>query len=648
MATRTLVQLASGSPHSFVDTKRFEQNVFPGPTGAPDPRQDLFFWHALASKAQAVIPMSLPGLDGQVAQELRVTVHGATEHPEQPHRVELHWNGQSLGVFDLFGRQRHTIRVPLGETAAETDNELIVEQHVAGEAPPVLYLDAVEIDYLRLAEADGASFRFGGAEDGVQSVTGLPSDTAYLYDVTEPARPEYYGEVLLSGAGALSFGSEGADRRFLAVAPQSVSAPSEVSSHFATKLRSTNLNVDYLIVAASHLLADAQALADYREADGYRVLLVDIEDVYWEFSDGEPDPEAIRDLLKFAWRHWETPPRFAALVGKGSLDYRDLMGLGGNWIPPALATTDGGLFPSDSMIGDLAGDDGVPEIAIGRLPVTSGEQLERIMDAIESFEGNHESMDALFAVDDSERDEFAAAGRLLADWVAPERRQEIDLNGESLQAARDRLFSMWQGALGWVSYVGHGGLDRLADEGLLTQADIPELVGLQSRPVVLSWSCNVQRFDIPGYSSLGEDLLNEGTSAGVFGATGWSNHVDADALRTAFTEAVFDSEAETIGDALLRAHQAASGEPVQLHRVYMLLGDPALRLRVAKSEPNLEPETVIEPPPLDETAQAGPRAADTTSPAYGCEIKPSGAAGGPLGPLVLLLSLTLLIRRRRA
>jgi hypothetical protein len=648
MEMRTLVEHAPAEPHRFLDTKRFEENVFPGPSGAPDPRQDLFFWHALSSEARAVIPVSLPALDGAAAQELRVIVHGATAHPEQPHRVELHWNGQSLGVFDLLGRKRHTIRVPLAEMAAGVENELIIEQHVAGEAPPVLYVDAVEVDYLRLAEADGPTFRFAGAEDGVHSVTDLPSETVHLYDVTTPAAPKYYGEALLSESGDLSFTAEGSGLRFLAAAPGSISAPSLVQAHAATNLRSTDQNVDYLIISASHLLADAQALAEYREADGYRVLLVDVDDVYWAFSDGEPDPKAIRDFLRFAWQHWETAPRFATLVGKGSLDYRDLMGLGGNWLPPALATTDGGLFPSDSMFGDLVGDDGVPEIAIGRLPISSGEELGRILDAIEAFEADHESMDALFAADDSKGDEFAAAGRLLADWVAPERRQEIDLNHENLEAARDRLFSMWQGPLGWVSYVGHGGLDRLADEGLLTQADVPGLAELQSSPVVVSWSCNMLRFDIPGFSSLGEDLLTKGTSAGVFSATGWSNHVDADTLRSGFTEAVFASDAETIGEAMLRAHRAAGDEPVQLHQVYMLLGDPALRLRVTPSEPNPAVDPGNEPRPNDVTGESGRVPGAWSGSASGCEIKPSGRSGGPFGPAVLLLGLALLIRRRRA
>ena len=654
MEARAFVQGVAVEPHTFVETKRFEENVFPGPTGGPDPRQDLFFWLSLSSDAQAVIPVSLPALSGSSAEQLRVMVHGATDHPDQPHRVELHWNGQSLGVFDLLGRKRHTIVVPLEGITAALENELVVQQHVAGEAPPVLYIDAVEVDYARFAEADAPSFRFRGAEDGAHSVTGLTSEIAHLYEVTDPTTPKHYGDVLLDEQGGLSFTAEGSDLRFLAAAPASVSAPLEIVPHFVTNLRSKSHSVDYVIIAASHLLADAQALADHREADGYRVLLVDIDDVYWEFADGEPDPLAIRDFLSFATEEWEAAPRFAVLIGKGTLDYRDLMGLGGNWLPPALALTDGGLFPSDSMLGDLVGDDGVPEIAIGRMPITTGEELGRIIEAIATFETSHESMDALFAADDSEHDEFAAAVRGLAVWMTPGRAHEIDLNAEGIEEARDRLFTMWQGPLSWVSYVGHGGLDRMATEGLLTSTDVPALAEMQSTPVVLGWSCNMVRFDIPGVFSLGEQLVTQGTSAGVFSATGWSNHLEADAFRTAFTEAAFASDAETIGEAMIRAHRAASDATVPLHRVYMLLGDPALRLRAAQAQPSpgpeADPDPEIDSPSGDGSGDSGglPRAADDPPTfASGCEIAPPGAGAGPFGLGLLLLGIALVCRRHR-
>ncbi len=636
MESRALVQGIATEAHRFVDTQRFEENIFPGPSGGPDPRQDLFFWHALTSEAEVAIPVALPGLSESEAVELRLIVHSATEHPEQAHRIELHWNEQTLGTFDRIGRTRHTIRVPLDGFTTSLENELVVQQHVTGEAPPVVYIDAVEVDYARRAEADGPVFQFAGAPGGVQTVTGLTSSArSFLYDVTDPSKPKHYGEVALNASGGFSFLEEGSGMRFLAAAPEAILRPLEVRPHFATDLRSNAHEADYVIIAASHLVAEAQVLVEHRQADGYRVLLVDIEDVYWSFADGEPDPLAIRDFLAFASQHWATAPRFATLIGAGSLDYRDLMGLGGNWLPPALAPTEGGLFPSDSLLGDLVGDDGVPEIAIGRLPVTTGEELRRIVGRIASFESNHESMDALFTADRSTRDEFAAASRALGQWVKAERKHEIDLNAESLEEARNRLFSIWEN-VDWMSYVGHGGIDRMANEGLLTSEDVLTLAAMQSSPVVLAWSCNLQRFDIPGTLSLGEQLMIDGASPGVFSATGWSNHVETEAFRTAFTEAAFASDAETIGDVMIRAHEAARGAPVSMHRVYMLLGDPALRLRAAKAEPG--------PGDPGGTPRAADQAAETGS---GCEIGAPGAGQNPAGVTLLVFGIAFSIAARR-
>ena len=649
MEARPLVRNEALEPHMFQATKRLEQNLFPGPSGGPDPRQDLFFWHALSGDAQVVIPVTLPGLWGSSAQALRVYVHGATEHPEQPHRVELYWNGQSVGVFDLMGRQRHTLVVPLDAVPAMPENELVVEQHVAGGALPVVYVDSIELDYDRSATADTPMFRFGGAVNGAHCVTGLASATAHLYDVSDPTTPKHYGEVTLDEPGRLSFTEQGSDLQFLASTPAGVSAPVEAFAHFGSTLRSPSHDEDYVIIAASHLVAAAEALAELRRADGYRVLLVDIDDVYWAFADGEPDPLAIRDFLGFAWAHWKAAPRFVALVGKGNLDYRDLLGFGGNALPPALAATPDGLFPSDSMLGDVVGVDGAPEIAIGRFPITTEEQLAPILDVIQSFEATHGSMDALFAADDSEYNEFAAAAQLLSAWAASERVRTIDLNTETREIARARLFSMWE-SLSWMTYAGHSGLDRMADEGLLTLADVPALASLSSTPMVVGWTCNMVRFDIPGFFSLGEELLIEGATAGVFSATGWSNHFETDLLRTGFTEAAFASESETIGEVMIRAHQGATDATVPQHRVYTLLGDPALRLRVAaetQSDPVPEPASHSLPVDPGGEPEASPSPAAAHS-APGCEIQPQGSPAGPFSAVFLTLGFALRVRRRRA
>lgn len=430
-------------------------------------------------------------------------IHAATEHLNQPHRIELFWNGQSLGTFDTFGRQRHTLSVTLAGAGAAADNELRILQHATGEAPPAIYVDAVEVDYPRLAVADAPLFRFGAAEQGATSVVGLQAATVHLYEISSDRTPAYYGEHSVNVGGGLSFDAGGADRHFLAAASQVVTRPSAILQNQQASLRSIEHEVDYLIIAASHLVEDSEALARHREADGYRTMVVDVDDVYWEFAQGEPDPLAIREFL-----------------------------------------------------------------------------------------------------------------------------------------------AMWDAPIGWLTFVGHGGLDRLAKQGLLTSADVPALSEASGAPVVIGWTCNIARHDIPGFFALGEELVTRGASAGVFSATGWSNHFDTDVLRTAFTEAAFASDAETIGEAMLAAHRAASDAPLALHRVYMLLGDPALRLREPKAGPDPEPSPGPTPtqPPAEPPAQED---ATVDASGSGCHAARLGSGPGPIGSVPLMLALLLLFRSRR-
>ncbi len=297
METRTFVPAGPQAPHSFMETARFEENAFAGLTGNPDPRKDIFFWHALTSEAEVSIPVTLPSLAAASAVSLRVYLHGATDHPEQAHRIELRWNGASLGTFDLLGRTSHVVEVPLDQVAAAVDNELVIAQTALGEALPVLYVDAVEVDYLREARAGGSSFRFGASSEGEHTVTGFSEETVHLYDVSDPLSPVTYGEVPLVADGAtyrLSFAEADAQARFLAMGSGSIGSPTEVRPHLASTLRAVDQDADYIIIAASHLVDEARALVELREADGYRVLLVDLDDVYWAFAGGVPDPAAIR------------------------------------------------------------------------------------------------------------------------------------------------------------------------------------------------------------------------------------------------------------------------------------------------------------------------------------------------------------------
>jgi len=636
---RTMEQVAPATtagtePHRFVRTLHLEENVFGGPAGSPDPERDLFFWHALAAGDEARAEVPLPHAAEDDDAVIRVTFHAATQHREQPHRIALVWNGVVVGSEETFGRGRHTVSVALAEAGIEPDNELRIRLLPSGEVPTVIYVDHVEVDYLRVGVVDEPHFSFTTDAEGSFSLEGLAESRIALYDVTVDDFPRFLGEHDVDVTGRLASMNDG-EGRLLAVSLPQVYTPVDVQPHLSPTLREEGRGADYLVIGPAFLLDAATPLAKHREADGYRVELVDLDEVYWDFAAGEPDPEAIRRFLAYARDRWDPAPRYAVLVGKGSNDFRDLLGAGGNWVPPLLTPTDGGLFPSDSTFGDVQGDDGIPEIAVGRLPVTDAAELDRIIDEIVAFESRaiaDKLPVRLFAADDGERSEFLAAAERLA-ATAPESPATL-LSWESgaVDRERERLADAWNNPLDWLTYVGHGGLDRLADEGLLTSDDVPSLArGSSGRPIVIGWSCNIARFDIPGFVSLGEQLVTSGVAVAVLSATGWSNHVATDSLRTAFHESAFSSDSETLGDALLDAHRAESSAPIELHRVYTLIGDPALRLRAPKTEPFPESTPVPVPGPV-----VGPDVTGAESSGSACAV---GEMGSSTTPVLLALVL---------
>ncbi len=54
--------------------------------------------------------------------------------------------------------------------------------------------------------------------------------------------------------------------------------------------------------------------------------------------------------------------------------------------PVILAKTPEGLFAADKMFGDVTGKNGLPEIAIGRLPAVTNAELQAMIDKIKAYE----------------------------------------------------------------------------------------------------------------------------------------------------------------------------------------------------------------------------------------------------------------------
>jgi hypothetical protein len=282
-----------------------------------------------------------------------------------------------------------------------------------------------------------------------------------VLDVSNPRSP-----VLLDGltwtGDSVRLGAE-AGARYVAVGSDGVQVP-RLTVDYASDLRNA-AGAEYLVIAPRALFSGANALVDYRSAQGLTTTLVDLADVFDEFAYGTPDPHAIRAFLQHASEHWATPPRYVVLAGAGSYDYLNIRGLNGNLLPALMVNTPSGLFASDTAFSDL-NDDGRPDLLLGRLPVASNDALEAFVARLADYEaGLEEQTDrTLFLADGSNSvfntstDALATLVNALSDAGLVEQLYRSDL---TLELARTRLFEALEEGVFWVNYTGHGALNAM-------------------------------------------------------------------------------------------------------------------------------------------------------------------------------------------
>ena len=106
-------------------------------------------------------------------------------------------------------------------------------------------------------------------------------------------------------------------------------------------------------------------------------------EIFREFAYGIQDPTAIRDFLGYAYRTSPVKPRYVMFWGDGHFDYKNISTSAKNYIIPYESldpdAREWGLYTytTDDFFVRVEGNDTRPEIAIGRLPITSNRLRRR-------------------------------------------------------------------------------------------------------------------------------------------------------------------------------------------------------------------------------------------------------------------------------
>lgn len=352
------------------------------------------------------------------------------------------------------------------------------------------------------------------------------------------------------------------------------------------------------MIGHASLLEALAPLADFHRRRGLKVAVVDVEDIYNEFNDGIVSPFAIRDFIRHASEHRAAPaPRYVLLVGDASWNVRGDASRR-NLVPSMQVQAHDELAASDNGFVAIRGDDGRPELAIGRIPAADAAELAAVVDKLLAY-AQGEPVGAQGEPDGAWRRQVAMVSDASVDFQAISNDLAADIAGRGLtvntvypDAAADTarqdqqdLLQAFDGGQLLVHFLGHGGrfvwrtgpLDYKDSSDLFSVVEIERLKNRDRLPLVLSMTCSSGPFDHPEAGSIAEAflMLPHGGAVGVLAAS-W--RVPASQSFSALLLGELLQPGQSMGEAILRAKQK---EPSRaLVESYNFFGDPALELRL--------------------------------------------------------------------
>jgi hypothetical protein len=310
---------------------------------------------------------------------------------------------------DYTNEVNHQVNLS-GDLFAVGDNTFHFERESASDLPVHVFLNWLQVSYEALYRARGNMLHFNTATltgDTSITVTGLSEiDDLWLFDVSDPLVPV---NCVLDGAlftdvglsHVLTFRDAISVRKDYVLVPQSrmieiQNSEIEQDSPSAIVGDPAEMGVDVLVISHGDFIAGMQDWVRYRRAQGYRVLMVDVEDVYDEFNGGVQGRRGIDRFIRHFFELGNAG--YVVLIGDGSEDHKQVHANSAPDFIPSPARTEyvGGSFDEyevvtlDKYFVQLPGPGGsvdrYPDLVIGRIPVGSTSELQRVLNKVYRYE----------------------------------------------------------------------------------------------------------------------------------------------------------------------------------------------------------------------------------------------------------------------
>ncbi|MFN0121031.1 MAG: C25 family cysteine peptidase [Blastocatellia bacterium] len=509
---------------------------------------------------------------------LEIALQGVSE---DPHVVDVGFNGAPVGQFRFQGREHAVRQIQIAASLAREGANLVTL--VSPQPEDISLLDTLRLTWAHSYTADDNSLRLLAQAGQSIRVDGFSDAGIRLFDVTDAAHlTELHPAIGQDENGwyLMTFVPGAGQRELFATTAAMARRVAAIRLDTPSNLRQMRrgAGAEYMILTTAALSPAAEVLRQARQATGMSTMLVDIEDIYDEFSFGMRDTNAIRQFFRHAVSNWKQPPRYVVLLGDSSYDPRDYLGYGQRDLIPS-GRIDTALMEasSDEWLADVD-NNGEPDLSLGRLPAATPAEAIDMVRKIIAWEKAPPRPDTLLVSDENDEFDFEQAlTEVKTSLPGAITTREFIRGRLPVAAAREALLEQLNRGPGLVDYLGHGSITAWRG-GLLRADDARALRNENSAGIFIMMSCLNGMMTDPSTDSLGEALLKNprGGAIAVWASSGLTNaqrqtSMNQQILRQLFIPGI------RLGDAVTQARRAARDPQVRL--TWILLGDPAMRVR---------------------------------------------------------------------
>lgn len=551
-------------------------------------------------------------------------------------QMQININGQSVNSinFSAIPGNSLTLAIPgeVNNTVITNSNSVKIDitYNNNGNPSAKAYLDFVEVIGTKKLTANGRQFSFRSFEAANQPFSTIVeyainnnSAIHQVWNVSDHLNPAIITNQ--STGGNFTFKENaGSLKEFVVLNESDYYTPQQVDNPLVTNQNLHSLqNIDYIIITQDFLKNEAERLANHhRQHAGLTVQVVDLQQIYNEFSSGSPDVTAIRDFVKHLYANATTDDnriKYVCLFGDASYDFKDRITNNNNIVPAFQSyesfdlarsyVTDDYFGMMDDHEGNLETSD-KQDVATGRYPVITELEAKNMVDKTLSYYatsslGDWRNKITLIADDPDSAGEFVLQQTVerIADTIAKNKPifnltkiyadayvQQTSAGGERYPEVNDAIDNAIETGSLIVDYFGHGGEDGWAQERILGVEQIKDWNNPNILPLLITVTCEFSRFDNPLRPTAGEfTFLNTNGGAASMITTTREIFIS---VGQRYNEILikkllnFNNEDYTISEALM-AMKNDPASPATSQRLFVyFLGDPAMKL--AQPKPNIK------------------------------------------------------------